>query len=161
MSGSGAMLSVPVSQADGILSITGLPLHTPAYAILDLTPLWMGPDIRGEDLLIPGRTGVLPLPRRATVTTKSLPMIIDGRYDRLGNRWDNEREGLRRNIALLRTYFTDPTYSGDGTRWLTLTSPTNIVTLSGPVHVTGIEVGREYGPIWRASLNLSLPLGTL
>lgn len=145
---------------DGRLSIDGLIMHCPAFAVLDVAKLWEGPVQRGTDLQIPGRPGVLPNPRRADVTPTSLRLVIDGRFDRDGDEYPNSAQGLLETVLWLRENVTDPTYATDGTRQLVLSSPDGSRTLTGPAHVS-MTAGQRLGPIQRYQLNLSLPDGAL
>lgn len=145
---------------DGTLTIDGVVMHCPAFVVLDVDRFWLGPDQRGADLMIPGRPGVLPNPRRADVTQVQLRLIVDGRLDRLGGEWPNPNQGLHENLTWLRQNVTDPTYTGDGTRTLLLTSPDGSTTYTGPAHVS-MSQGARVGPIMRGLLRLSLPDGAL
>lgn len=98
------------------LEIATVPLATPAWRILDLSSLWDGPEVRGDDLLIPGAAGVLTQPRRATVTRKVLPIAIFGEQDREGNVYPNPFTGVRTNLDYLYTNVFAPVSTGNGTR---------------------------------------------
>lgn len=155
-------IDVAATLRDGRLTIDGVVMHCPAFAVVDVTPLWESPKQRGEDLLIPGRPGQLPNVRRVDATPVTLRMVIDGRVQRSGAVWTcGEREGLRRNVLWLRQHIADPTNTGDGTRALTLTTPDQSSTLTGSATIEGLRVGTKAGPIWRATLELTLPTGTL
>lgn len=155
----------------GTLSIDGVLLHTPAWDLPDLGELWFPAAVRGSDRVISGLTGVLPYQRRATVTTRSLRMIITGVVDREGAyytgsgdiRVDHQR-GLQANIAYLRANVVDPTNVGDGTRTASLTLPgaaEDDDPITAPVHVLGLTPGAKLGPIQRCTLDLSFPEGAL
>ncbi len=117
-------INVAATQIFGSLTIGGMLMHRLAFAVTDVTDLWLGPDVRGEDLMIPGRPGRIAFPRRADVTERQLPMVIDGRFDVSGNEFaGNEFEGLLQNIEYLRANVVDPTGVGDGTRAISLTRP--------------------------------------
>lgn len=155
-------IDVGAASRDGVLTIDGVAMMCPAWAITDVTPLWMGPAQRGTDLLIPGRSGQLPNPRRADLTKVTLRMVIDGTVDRTGAAWPcGEREGLRRNVLFLRENVSDPTNLGDGTRALALVTPDLSSTLRGRATIEGLRTGVRSGPIWVAVLELSLPDGAL
>ena len=156
----------------GTLSIDGTLMHCPAWDLPDIGELWLGPAVRGEDRVIAGRTGVLAYPRRGTVTTRSLRMIVSGVVDRNGDPWSDlgditdecqrHQIGLQRNIAYLRANVTDPTNVGDGTRTAVLTLPDPAEDpVTAPVHVLGMTPGAKLGPVQRFTLELSFPLGAL
>ena len=153
-------LNVSGSLDDGELKITGVTMHTPAYVPTDVTSLWEGPDQRGSDLKIPGLSGVLAMPRRANVSERRVPFLIEARVSYTGAVWPDEREGLRRNVSRIRSIATDPTGSGNGTRAVTLTSPDGLTTLSGYAHVS-LRVGEKFRGLWRAELVFSIPSGYL
>lgn len=155
-------IDLEVAKADGILTIDNVAMQCPAWAVLNVNLLWGPADQRGEDLLIPGRPGRLPNPRRIDATKVQLRMVIDGRVDRTGAPWpQGEREGLRRNLLFLRTNVTDPTNVGDGTRTARLATPDRALTLTGAVTVENLRLGDRVGPLWKALLELSIPAGVL
>lgn len=98
------------------LEISTVPLSTPAWWIKDLYQLYDGPEVRGEDLEIPGAAGVLTQPRRATATRKVLTLVVDGWKDREGNIYADPITGLRTNMDYLKTNVTAPVSTGNGTR---------------------------------------------
>jgi hypothetical protein len=155
-------IDVAAVSRDGVLTIDSVVMMCPAWAVTDVTPLWMGPAQRGQDLLIPGRPGQLPNPRRADLTKVTLRMVIDGSVDRTGAAWPcGEREGLRRNVLFLRQNVSDPTNHGDGTRGLSLVTPDQSSTLTGRATIEALRTGVRSGPVWVATLELALPDGAL
>lgn len=155
-------INVAATQIFGSLTIGGVLMHRLAFAVTDVTDLWLGPDVRGEDLMIPGRPGRIAFPRRADVTERQLPMVIDGRFDVSGNEFaGNEFEGLLQNIEYLRANVVDPTGVGDGTRAISLTRPGGGSPLTGTAHILNLENGGKKGSLWAAMLTLSFPDGSL
>lgn len=152
---------MPVITHAEYLAINAVPLATPAWVITDLTPLWEGAEVRGDDRLLPGVAGVKKYRRRATVTRKALPMLVFGQFDQDGNAYADPRAGLWTNIAYLRTNVVDPTNIGDGTREAVLHGPGG-VTVSGDVHVISPLKLTILGTItMRAVLEISIPGGVL
>ena len=100
------------------------------------------------------------MPRRPTVTEVSLPMILDGKFDPDGNDNIDWSQGLYENLMWLRQFVSDPTMVGDGTRYLQLTSPNGMSFSTGYAHLNLLE-GDRAGPIMRAVLEVSIPMGTL
>jgi hypothetical protein len=145
---------------DGVLTIDGVAMQRLAWAVLDVTPLWLGPDQRGQDLEIPGRPGALPNPRRAATTSRTLRMVIDGQYDPAGVWQSNPRQQLRRNISYLREHVSDPTYIGDGRRTITLVTPDG-VTYQGHVHIGALQLGDQVQGVARAALPITITDGAL
>lgn len=140
------------------LTIGGVSLTTPAWWCGDLAPLVDGPDLRGEDVLLPGVAGVIPLPRRITVSKRSVQMFITGDYDRLGVAQTNPRIGLQVNCQYLIDNLLLPA-GGNGTRLAVLTMA-NGSTRSAYVHVLSpLELGAAGHRGRRGVLNLSIPSG--
>jgi hypothetical protein len=142
----------------GSLEINGVPLHTPAWTVIDVTRLWMGADIRGQDRILPTTPGVIPYRRRMTVTRYSLPMVIIGHVDMSGTPNTDIWEGLEYNIDFLRAWIVDPTNAGDGTLPASLTMPSGLVR-TADVHVLGLNLGIVSRARMRATLEISLPQG--
>lgn len=154
------MIDLAAATRDGTLSIDGVAMQRLAFAVLDLWPLLDGPDQRGEDTRIPGRPGVLSNPRRADSTTRVLRMVIDGTYDLDGELAADPRTQVLETVLWLRENVADPTYSDDGTRTATIVLR-NGTTLAGAVTVGPLRLGEQSGPVARASLQITMPEGTL
>lgn len=122
----------------GSLVINNLAGNTQAWCIVDLSMLWIGADQRGADRLIPGSNGVRAQRRRRTITEYDLPMIIVGSVDKNGVIYADPWDGFQRNIDELKTTWTDPTGTGDGTRSATLTLPSG-ATRTASIHVSPLE----------------------
>lgn len=146
--------------SDEYLEIDGVPLATFAWKVVDLSPLWEGPDVRGGDRLIPGAAGVRAYPRRATVSQRSLPMLVFGAVDQDGAPYPDPREGLETNFEYLRTNVADPTNLGAGTRVAVLHLPSG-ATRTADVHVEALRPGPLGPSSMRAVLTLSIPGGVL
>lgn len=142
----------------GSLTIDGVSMHTDAWTIVDLTNLWFGGDVRGQDRLIPGVAGVIPYRRRTTVTTYSLPMVIIGDVDQTGTPYSDIWEGLESNINYLRSNVVDPTNTGDGTRSATLLMPSGS-SRTADIHVLRLALGTVSRGVMRATLDISIPSG--
>lgn len=127
---------------------------------VSLTPLLATPDARGSDRLLPGVAGVIPYRRRSTVTRYSLPFIVIGTYDRLGNMNADPEAGLDANIAWLNANLLLPTGAGDGTRVAVFT-PRGLAAITADVHVLGIPEPYELGPVMRTTLEISAPRANL
>lgn len=142
----------------GSLEINGVSMHTYAWTVIDVTTLWMGADIRGQDRLLPTTPGVIPYRRRMTVTRYSLPMVIVGYVDQYNVPYADPWEGLETNIDFLRAWVVDPTNVGDGTVQADLTMPSGTVR-SADVHVLGLALGQVSRARMRATLEISVPEG--
>lgn len=140
------------------LTISGISLTTPAWWCGDLAPLADGPDMRGEDVLLPGVAGVVALPRRITVSKRSVHMFITGDYDRFGVAQSNPRIGLQVNCQYLIDNLLLPP-GGNGTRLAVLTMA-NGTTRSANVHVLSpLELSAAGHRGRRGVLTLSIPGG--
>lgn len=156
-----ARIDVAKTQVYGSLTIGGVLMHRKAWAIIDVTPLWLPADQVGEDLFIPGKTdGRIALPRFKEVTERELPMVIDGRFSPTDTENANELKGLKDNIAYLNTYVVSPT-GGDGTRLFSLTPPGGGTPDTGYAHVTHLEPGGKLGAMMTAVLTVSFPGGEM
>jgi len=146
--------------AAGDLTIGGIAMNCPAWKIMNLHILQQPADQRGDDRLIPGTNGVLPLRRRATVTRHGLQLLISGTHDRTGVANVDSFAQLASNIDYLEFYVVRPTGTGDGTRSAVLTMPGG-TTRTEPVHVTGMEFGdvSPDGAWMKAILEISIPSG--
>lgn len=142
----------------GALEINGVSMHTYAWTVVDVTPLWMGAEIRGQDRLLPTTPGVIPYRRRMTVTRHSLPMVIVGYVDQYDTPYSDPWEGLETNIDFLRAWVVDPTNVGDGTVSASLTMPSGGVR-TADIHVLGLMLGEVSKARIRATLEISIPEG--
>lgn len=145
-----------VITATEYLEIASTPLATPAWRILDLTPLWSSAAVRGDDRVLPHADGVRPERRRVTVTQVALPMVIWGDKNRENTPYGDIRVGLLTNIEALHTAIVVPT-TGDGTRAATWHQATG--TATADVHVLGLAVRALSPRSVRATLQLSIPQG--
>jgi hypothetical protein len=150
---------VPTIIRTEYLEIDGVAFALPSWEIVDLTPLWSSAKVRGEDRRIPGAAGARRYRRRRDITTRSLPMVIDGRQDQDGNPVADARSGLRAHIDYLEANVVAPTNVGDGSRTAVLHRVGG--NLTGPVHVLGLELGTMGPSGLRAVLELSIPGGKL
>jgi hypothetical protein len=142
------------------VEIGGIPLATPAWEVTNLFVLWEGPDTRGADRIVPGVDGVKPYRRRATVSKRTLEMVIYGTHDEDGGAYSDVRAGLAANVEYLRANVFDPTDVGDGTRTAVLHLPSG-ATKSGLVHVEAALFASAGPTSLRAAVDLTLVTGSL
>ena len=156
------MPKLTYNTAAGDLTIGGVAMNGPAWKVLNLYELWQPANVRGSDRIIPGSTGVVAYPRRATVTVRSLQMLISGTHDRTGASVADKYEGLQANVDYLLSNVVVPTGATDGTRSAVLTMPDG-TTRTEPVHVLGLELGDlSLDGAWtKAVLELSIPTGRI
>lgn len=149
-----AGFNVEGSMRDGTLTVEGVSMHVPSWVALDVTALWGSPGVRGDDLLIPGRPGLISMPRRITGTSYSVPMVVDGRFTYAGSVRANAREGLRANVAALVELVSG------AARVVTLTTPDASATLTGAAHVA-LTLGDQTRSTMRVVMDLDFPEGGL
>jgi len=156
------MAALTYNAAAGDLTIGGIAMMCPAWKVLNLYELWQPAQQRGTDRLIPGAAGVLAQQRRATVTARSLQMLIVGTHNRLGAAQTDLYEGLQANIDYLLSNVVNPTGATDGTRSAVLTMP-DASTRTEPIHVLGLQLGevRQDGAWMRAVIEISVPSGRI
>lgn len=142
------------------VTIDGVPLSTTGWHLLNLQVLWQGPDTRGQDRIIPGAAGVRPYPRRATVSRRTLELVIWGDMDWNGAATSDWRAGLQNNVDHLRDNVADPTVSGDGTRLIVMHMAAG-GTRQARCHVEGLELADSNWFSVRAAMDLSLVSGAL
>jgi hypothetical protein len=145
-------------EVDGEGAIGYIPLATPAWEILDLSPLWDGPDVIGEDRHVPGY-GALSFRREVTASRRALPMMIYGEYAQDGVAYLDPREGLQTNLDYLLTNLVVPPAAGDGTRAAILHGPGG-ATKTANLQVLSPLRTAPAGPLaLRASLEVVIPAG--
>ena len=156
------MPKLTYNTAAGDLTIGGVAMNGPAWKVLNLYELWLPANVRGSDRILPGTAGVIAYQRRATVTVRSLQMLVSGTHDRTGAAVADKYEGLQANVDYLITNVVAPTGTSDGTRSAVLTMPDG-TTRPEPVHVLGMELGTisEDGSWTKAVIELSIPSGRI
>lgn len=147
---------------NGSITIGGVSMHGPAWNVPSLFDLLATPDQRGADRLLPHAVGVIPYRRRATVTRRSLPFLVNGYWNRIGEQNDDPAAGLADNVAYLNEFVLLPTNVGDGTRPLVWTAA-NGTAVTVDVHVLPIPTpeGLAGSASFRTTLELSVPNGDL
>ena len=151
------------AQSSGQLTIGGLFLHRPAFAVTDCTPLYGPANQRGADKMIPGKNdGVRAKRRRRTGTEYQLPMVLDGRFTPAdGATLLAPRANLLDNEEWLQANLVEPTLVGDGTKLASLVMPSG-ATRSGYVHVVALDVDRRSRTgLALATLTITVPGGRL
>lgn len=111
--------------SDEYLEIRGVPLHTPAWVVNDLSPAWDVAKLRGEDRIIPFSDGQLPLPRVRDEMDFEVPITVFGDMGADGSTFSDARIGLWLNTRYLETVLGIPetSDSDDGTMSLILHAP--------------------------------------
>lgn len=144
----------------GRLSIATVDMHTPAWNVLDLVPLWMPAATRGANVIIPGADGRRAYPRRIDEARYSLPMVIGGVADRLGAAYANRWTGLQTNLEYLRANVTTPPTAPTATRAATLLMPDGTTrTANVQVEILTLSNPRTTAAVIEAVLELIIPAG--
>lgn len=130
-----------------------------------LVHLWTKFDVRGQDRVLPGATGVIAYPRRMTVTRCDLRLLVVGDVDgQTGVAATNSIETLADNLEYLRAQVLAPVVSSSGTRSATLTVP-GATSRTADIHVLGLVIqsymlGQDCdGSIAVTTLQISIPVG--
>lgn len=153
------LLSIVDPLCQGSLTIAGVSMHTPAWDVVDLVPLWVTPTVRGgPNRAIPGISGRRSFQRRFDETAHSLRMIVHGEVNRLGVPQANPWAGLQANIAYLRANVVDPTGATDGTRAATLAMPDGS-TRTANIVVLGMTPGEFVKYVRKFTLDILIPAG--
>lgn len=156
---------------EGTLTIDGISMNRPAWGIIPdengnggLLQVITTVDVRGEDRVLPGASGVIPYRRRRTATRYTFRLIVTGDVDENGNPNADAKMGLIDNLLYLRDNVVDPLTTGDGTVPAIWTLP-DASTLEADVHVMRCEQNLYgYDPndvqaYWIGSLLISSPSG--
>lgn len=162
------MAGLNAYDCEGTLTIGAVSMNRAAWAVLGdetgqggMMQLATGGEQRGSDRLLPSSTGVIAYPRRLTVTTADLRLLIVGDVDETGALNADKKIGLVDNIDYIYDNVVTPTGTGDGTRAATLDLPGQ-VQRSANIHVIGM-VQQQYllgdNPIWVGTLRISIPGG--
>lgn len=144
------------------LTVSSVPFRCPAWWTLDLSPLWLPPDMLGDDVPMPGVTGAVPRRRRYGVGKVVLEMrfVPDVEQDGTPIVETSNLHGLEQNLADFVSTVVEPVASTEGTRPAVLTMPSG-ATRTGGVHVESFEVADMRPTGCRAAITLSIPGGKL
>lgn len=141
---------------NGELEINGISMHTPAWCVTDCIELWLPNAVRGQNVIIPGASGRRAYQMRRDESNYSLPMVITGYVDDLGDRYPDPWDGLQANIAFLYANIVDAAIAA--TLPATLTMP-DLSVRTANVQVRGLNLGNNPAPLRRATLELVVPSG--
>lgn len=148
----------------GTLTINSVSMHTSAWQVNDVRPLYMPEAFRGGNVIIPGASGQRAYPYRIDQAKHSLPMWITGVYDRTGaTSTGNKYQGLQTNLAYLLANVVTPPTAPTSTLAATLLMPDS-TTRTANVQVLGIDMAptpaaNDHPDIFRAVLHMVIPSG--
>jgi hypothetical protein len=134
-----------VQTKQGTVSISAVAMQGPAWHLPDLSGLFRTPDVRYVNQRVPGVDGETTYEPDLDPTRFSLPLLINGYWDRNGIEYANPWAGLETNLAYLQMNVFLPPSGGDGTR------PFVWTTAAGTVISVDIEVLPLAPPILVAS----------
>ena len=97
------------------IEIDGTPLTTPAWIMNDITELYSGVSLRGQDSIVPYKQGSYARLKVIESKVVNIPMTFYGDKDLDGNATADIRTGLRDNIDAFKELVVGQTYSGDNT----------------------------------------------
>lgn len=142
----------------GELTVAGVSLCTRAWCVLDLSPLWGIPDLRGQNTTLPSYAGRRPRPRRVDQTAYPLAFLITGAVDQDGDAHDDPVMGLATNLDYLWDNVVSPPDPPATTRAAELTMPDDS-TRTADVQIV-LDPGELVGAYDKAGvLTLIVPAG--
>lgn len=146
---------------DQYLEIGGVPLSTSAWEVLNIHALMSGPATRGDNLVMPGATGVRAIRHRNTEKTVSLEMAVFGDKAPDGTDHEDPEAGVWANWLALRNQFNALLLDeGRSTTVARLNYRGGF--LQGNVQVLGYELGDTYNPSTLAvTLDVNILAGML
>lgn len=143
----------PTISRTSYLEINSVPLATPAWRILDLTPLY-GLVMRGSSEPMPYAAGAIGYQHRVDYRSVTLPMDVYGRYQSDGTVNANVYAGLDVNIDYLLANVVTPSTSTYAAVWHRASG-----TKTANVFVESFEPTRWGAGFVRFGLELSIPSG--
>lgn len=148
-----------IDQSYGKLTINSLNMHTAAWLVTDIRPLYVAQKFRVNNVLIPNANGQRAYRYRIDEATHSLPMFITGQHTSTGGTNSNRFSGFITNWNALRTALLTPTTAAGLAATIT-SVPGSTKTYSATVQVEGIDLGNEdSNRFTRAVLHLRVPAG--
>lgn len=143
------------------LEIGGVPLSTPAWEVLNIHTLMSGPATRGENLVIPGATGIRAIRHRNTEKTVTLQLGIWGDKAPDGTPYTDREAGVWTNWLSLRNQF-NALLLDEGASTVLAVLHYRGGTIQGQVQVLGYDLGDTYSPFeLAATLDVNILAGML
>lgn len=138
-----ARINVTATQIYGSLTIGSVFMHRPAFAVTDCSDLWLGPNQRGDDLMIP-LPGPDPVPAPSGRPNDSFRWSSTAGSPRQERRTQaTSSRGSGRCCCTCERMSRTRTGSGDGTRTISLVTPGGGSPMTGRAYVLGIEPERR------------------
>jgi hypothetical protein len=142
-----------VTTFDTYLQIGDVPLNCGAWEHTNLQTVLSGPDVRGENLVMPGAVGVRALRRRPTETNQSIDLTVFGDKKWDGTEHTDPVAGLFANLAHLMANVVDTLATADSSRVATVLYPGG--TLVASVQVLGFEINESITP-WCVTASMDI-----
>lgn len=96
----------------GTLTINSLSMHTYAWLVRDVRPLYTRHTVRGRNVIIPGASGTRPYRYRTTEFRHVFKMWFTGECDSAGNAHADRFTGLQTNLETFSDAVLEPPVSG-------------------------------------------------
>ena len=116
-------LPIDCTDTYGTLTIDGWSMHTGAWCAHDLSTLYEGAEMRGENVLVESEPGRAARPGLDDETDYSLPMMFSGAVDREGTAHTEGAAGLMLNRQSFRARLIEPIRNGTASLPATLDVP--------------------------------------
>jgi len=152
---------VPTITRTEYLEVNNVPLATPAWEVLDLSPLWGIGGLRGEDRVIPFADGKSPLRRVRDDWREVVPIVIYGDFDQNNVAQSNTRTGLQANIDYLRDNILTPNTTDPGTWTLKLHMPDSTIRTAECFVLPPMQLVPLSPMAVRGVLDILIPAGKL
>ncbi len=144
----------------GTLTVNGVSLHTYAWTLLDLRPLYMPASYRRSNVVIPGASGQRAYKYRVDQATHDLAMFVTGYCNQTGGVYSDPFVGYETNLRYLTSNLL--AYTASATMNATLSVPSGTTAMTALVQVLGLDLG-GFDPnnrfMQRAVLTVSIPAG--
>ena len=111
------------STSYGELTIDGWSLHTGAWCVPDLSPIYESPEFRGDNVLVETEHGRVARPIVTDETDYALRMMFSGAVDRSGTGWTNHAGGVLANRRAFVDHYIAPIRNGTAALPATLVVP--------------------------------------
>lgn len=147
----------------GALTINGTSMHTYAWNVADIRPLWSPQAYRQANVVIPHASGQRAYPYRIDQAEHQLPMYLTGVVNSSGTPHANRFQGLNDNIDALLSAILTPPSAPTATVSASITMPDTTVRTAN-VQVLGLIMqpnlaSRENPKVMLAALHLIVPSG--
>jgi hypothetical protein len=160
---SASLGSIQVDTCMGDLTINSISLlQEPWLCCWDLSPLWFGPELKGQDLIEqPDAHGGWAYPQFDQATTYPLPLMVSGYFNHTTlARNDNPYIGFEENLAYLQDNIFDMRSSGvPVASWEAILTMPSGDTRTADVKVTRLVPGKHVGGLWACSFQLTVVQG--